>query len=131
MDNIRRIYGQSVARELMEIEFKINEGGDVNELKGQVHGYVTNPNYRYDITLFFDLLCINVYFSCGISVKKSTFILFINDRLVENASLKRECVAVYSSYLPKHTHPFIYLSIHVPPESIDVNVHPTKREVDL
>eukprot|EP00965_Chrysotila_dentata_P174341 5755631-Pleurochrysis_carterae.AAC.2 len=36
---------------------------------------------------------------------------------------------VYAVYLPKHSHPFIYLSLRLPPHALDVNVHPTKREV--
>lgn len=63
------------------------------------------------------------------SLKKSQFILFINQRLVECPSLKRACEYVYSLYLPKHTHPFVYLSLELPPHDMDVNVHPTKREV--
>ena len=31
---------------------------------------------------------------------------------------------VYNAYLPKHTHPFIYLSLRLPPNALDVNVHP-------
>jgi DNA mismatch repair ATPase MutL len=37
--------------------------------------------------------------------------------------------SVYSGILPKGTHPFIYLAITMPPQHLDVNVHPTKREV--
>jgi DNA mismatch repair protein MLH1 len=48
---------------------------------------------------------------------------------VENTSLKRASEEVYGRYLPKHTHPFIYLSLEMPPQNVDVNVHPTKREV--
>ncbi|EGZ17253.1 hypothetical protein PHYSODRAFT_384925, partial [Phytophthora sojae] len=74
----------------------------------KVRGYISNANYH---------------------LRKSNFILFINDRLVECPSLKRACEYVYSLYLPKNTHPFIYLSMELPPRNIDVNVHPTKREV--
>lgn len=63
------------------------------------------------------------------SLKKSHFILFINHRLVDCPSLKKACEYVYSLYLPKHTHPFVYLSLEMPPQNLDVNVHPTKREV--
>lgn len=31
------------------------------------------------------------------------------DRLVESASLKKAIETVYAAYLPKNTHPFLYL----------------------
>jgi hypothetical protein len=39
--------------------------------------------------------------------------------------------AIYADYLPKHTHPFVYLAIEMPGDLVDVNVHPTKSEVLL
>lgn len=36
---------------------------------------------------------------------------------------------ITSQILPKGNQPFIYLSLQVSPENIDVNVHPTKSEV--
>ena len=44
-------------------------------------------------------------------------------------ALKRAIENVYGAYLPKNTHPFVYLSIAIEPANVDVNVHPTKREV--
>jgi DNA mismatch repair ATPase MutL len=58
-------------------------------------------------------------------------ILFINHRLVESSSLRAAVDAAYAKYLPKHTHPFVYLALQIAPHNIDVNVHPTKREVSL
>ncbi|MGH0119329.1 UNVERIFIED_CONTAM: hypothetical protein FKN15_002132 [Acipenser sinensis] len=52
-----------------------------------------------------------------------------NDRLVESSALKKAIEAVYAAYLPKNTHPFLYLSLEIAPHNIDVNVHPTKHEV--
>lgn len=37
--------------------------------------------------------------------------------------------SIYSNYLPKGMHPFVYLSIEIEPRNVDVNVHPTKHEV--
>jgi len=80
------------------------------DLKFKLDGYVSNANYN---------------------MKKATFILFINHRLVDSTPIKRAVDAVYANYLPKHTHPFIFLSLEMAPADIDVNVHPTKREVEF
>lgn len=68
----------------------------------------------------------------------------VTDRLVESTSIKRAIESVYSGVLPKGAFPFVYLrceqppttrlcikniSLEIDPRSVDVNVHPTKREV--
>lgn len=45
------------------------------------------------------------------------------------AALKKALEQVYSIYIPKNNHPFLYLSLELDPRNIDVNVHPTKHEV--
>ena len=51
------------------------------------------------------------------------------DRSVEATSLKRALEQVYTTFLPKGGHPFIYMSVLIEPHRVDVNIHPTKREV--
>ena len=51
------------------------------------------------------------------------------DRLVDCPILRKAFEAFYTTVLPKHGHPFIYFSLLMDPEKIDVNVHPTKSEV--
>lgn len=53
----------------------------------------------------------------------------LSDRLVECNALKRAIEVVYAATLPKASKPFVYMAIVLPPEHVDVNVHPTKREV--
>jgi len=55
----------------------------------------------------------------------------LKDRLVENTNIKRAIENLYAEYLPRHTHPFAYLSLQIKPSNVDVNVHPTKREVNI
>nr|XP_021139920.1 DNA mismatch repair protein Mlh1 isoform X3 [Columba livia] len=102
VDNIRSIFGNAVSRELIEV------GCEDASLAFKLKGYITNANY---------------------SVKKCIFLLFINHRLVESAALRKAIETVYAAYLPKSTHPFLYLSLEIAPQNVDVNVHPTKHEV--
>jgi DNA mismatch repair protein MLH1 len=53
------------------------------------------------------------------------------DRAVESSMLKKTVENIYITLLPKGSHPFIYLSLEINPQNVDVNVHPTKREVCL
>uniref|UniRef100_A0A8B9FMD0 MutL homolog 1 n=1 Tax=Amazona collaria TaxID=241587 RepID=A0A8B9FMD0_9PSIT len=55
--------------------------------------------------------------------------MLLADRLVESAALRKAIETVYAAYLPKGTHPFLYLSLEIAPQNVDVNVHPTKHEV--
>ncbi|KAK4413391.1 DNA mismatch repair protein MLH1 [Sesamum alatum] len=107
LDAIRSVYGVSVAQNLMEVE--VSED-DPSSSIFEMDGFISNSNYI---------------------AKKITMVLFINDRLVECGALKRAIEIVYAATLPKASKPFIYMSIKLPPEHIDVNVHPTKREVSL
>ncbi|CAD7671935.1 unnamed protein product [Nyctereutes procyonoides] len=102
VDNIRSIFGNAVSRELIEV------GCEDKTLAFKMNGYISNANY---------------------SVKKCIFLLFINHRLVESTSLRKAIETVYAAYLPKNTHPFLYLSLEISPQNVDVNVHPTKHEV--
>ncbi len=58
-------------------------------------------------------------------------ILFVNGRLVQVRSLQEALEQGYRGALPKGKHPLLVLALEVPPEEIDVNVHPAKTEVRL
>ncbi|KAJ9074217.1 DNA mismatch repair protein Mlh1 [Entomophthora muscae] len=102
VDKISQIYGRSLALELLE--FKASS----QEYKFQCRGYITHANY---------------------SARRLVFLLFINNRSVSSNALKKAIEGIYAPLLPKGCHPFIYLSLELPSKLVDVNVHPTKREV--
>lgn len=104
VDRVRQIYGGSVANELAE--FSTSDDRWAFKAKG----LATNANY---------------------STKKTTILLFINHRCVESSNIRKAIEQTYSAFLPKNGHPFVYLSIEIDPHRVDVNVHPTKREVNF
>ena len=55
--------------------------------------------------------------------------LFVNGRYVINQTVSGAITNAYSSYLMKRQYPFYVLSLELPPEIVDVNVHPNKADV--
>jgi len=55
--------------------------------------------------------------------------LFVNRRWVKNASIAHALYDGYGTYLAKGRHPRFVLALTVDSRQVDVNVHPTKREV--
>jgi DNA mismatch repair protein MutL len=57
-------------------------------------------------------------------------IFFVNGRVIKNRALQHAVAAAYEGLLHgRDRFPIVVLFIEVPPNSIDVNVHPTKSEV--
>ncbi|KAI1386415.1 DNA mismatch repair protein MutL [Hypoxylon trugodes] len=104
IDRIRQIHGGAVASELIEFTASDQRWGF------KASGWATNANYH---------------------IKKTTLLLFINHRSVESSNIKKAVEQTYSAFLPKNGHPFVYLNLEVDPQRVDVNVHPTKREVNF
>ncbi|KAI0372035.1 DNA mismatch repair protein MutL [Pilatotrama ljubarskyi] len=120
---IRLLYGQTLAKELLHVSVSssdkgkgkasatVDDGsdeGDTGDESWSAEAHFTNANYQ---------------------AKKMTLLLFINHRLVESSRIKKALEAVYNGVLAKGASPFIYLSLQIDPRSVDVNVHPTKKEV--
>lgn len=55
--------------------------------------------------------------------------LFLLNRYIQNKNLNWAVVSAYEAMLPRGSHPFYAIYLDVDPESIDVNVHPSKIEV--
>ncbi|WFD07959.1 DNA mismatch repair protein Mlh1 [Malassezia vespertilionis] len=103
LDVIRNIYGGPLARDLVHLSELEND-----EYKFSAQGWISNADW---------------------ASKKTQFLCFINNRLVDTPSLRRSMESMYSLLLPKGRHPWIYIALTLDPARLDVNVHPTKREV--
>ncbi|SMC24141.1 DNA mismatch repair protein MutL [Desulfacinum hydrothermale DSM 13146] len=55
--------------------------------------------------------------------------LYVNRRAVKDRVLQHALLSAYDTLIPKGRYPSCILFVSVPPELVDVNVHPTKREV--
>ena len=55
--------------------------------------------------------------------------IFVNRRPVKNTTIAHAVYESYGSFLPKGRHPTFVLMVEVSPHEVDVNVHPSKREV--
>ena len=56
-------------------------------------------------------------------------VFLVNGRWIQNAALSQALRHAYGNLLPGGRFPSAILWVDVPPERLDVNVHPTKREV--
>lgn len=102
LDRIKQAHGTALAKELIEFKTQNDKWGFT------ASGYCSNANY---------------------SSKRTTILLFINHRSVESLAVKKAVEQAYQLFLPKGGHPFVYLDLEIDPARVDVNVHPTKREV--
>lgn len=55
--------------------------------------------------------------------------LIVNGRCVTDSTVSVAVQNAYGSYLMKRQYPFYVLNLIIPPEAVDVNVHPRKAEV--
>lgn len=80
-----------------------------NNQRYKLNGLISDPSYSH--------------------LKKTYFVFFCNHRWVESNELKKMLEGLYVEYTKSK--PLLYISIHVNPKEVDVNVHPSKKQVTL
>ncbi|MDO4868932.1 MAG: DNA mismatch repair endonuclease MutL [Bacillota bacterium] len=101
LENIIQIYGSDLGRDLIQVS------GDQGN--SHIRGFVSNP---------------------GMSLSsRSRQIFCVNGRIVSSPLIERALEKAYKERLFSGRFPIAFLFIAVPPESIDVNIHPTKKEI--
>ena len=103
LDVLAAIYGLDIADQMIAVESAANEAGiDVN-------GYIGAPAVH--------------------RATRREMILFVNHRWIQDNSLSYAVREAYRTLIPQGRYPIAILQINMPPENVDVNIHPTKREV--
>ncbi len=103
-DVIAAVFGSSFSRELTPV------AGSFGPVK--IDGWITRPGSEMKTT-------------------QTRFYLSINGRQVTSRQLQWAIREGYGTLLPKGMYPAAFLDITLDPRDVDVNVHPTKREVRL
>ncbi len=78
----------------------------------------------------------SIYRVCGYTsapalhrANRTYITFFVNRRWIQDRSLSHAVAQAYHTLLPVGRHPLAVLSLEMDPTEVDVNVHPTKREV--
>ena len=91
----------------------------INELK---------PIYKTDVLSGLKITGFASIPSYTRSNKKSIF-TFVNSRMVKCPVILKAIDMAYKNMLPQGRYPFVVVNLEVNPNDIDVNAHPTKREI--
>ena len=126
-----------------QISMKLKNNGKVvssyikaNNLKDRIEDYLSDNNiFRNLIEIEIeknDVLIYGLFSNSKISqsIRKNNFI-FLNNRPIENRVLSYAIKNAYSNAIPKERYPFFFLYINIDSSKIDVNVHPSKKEVRI
>lgn len=100
-DSIYRLYGREVAMALLPVEYSA-QGIEIT-------GVIAKPEVS--------------------RASRSMEMYFVNGRYIKAKTIASAIEEGYGNRLMQHQYPFTVLNYHIPPEVMDVNVHPTKMEV--
>ena len=117
-DVLVAIYGPEIARQLLEIRDLRLEIADDDNLQSPV----SNLQSPISVTGFVGPP--GVHFA-----NRGQITLFVNGRWVKDTQLTYAVIQAYHTLLPSGRYPLGLIFMSLPPEDVDVNVHPTKTEV--
>lgn len=100
---ISEVYSEDLVRQLQEVK----KSDTLSHI--EISGFASLPSYTR-------------------SNKKAVY-LFVNGRVVKCPVLLKAISFAYEELIPRGKHPFVAISLTLPKDELDVNVHPTKREI--
>lgn len=103
LQTVKEVYSSDVISSLKEVL-------KTDQLSGlKISGYVSTPDYTRS--------------------SKKGYHIYINGRTVKCPVFQKAIDTAYKSLIASGKYPFVILNLEIPPSDVDVNVHPTKKEV--
>ena len=103
LQTIKEVYSSDIISSLKEVL-------KTDQLSGlKISGYVSTPDYTRS--------------------SKKGYHIYINGRTVKCPVFQKAIDTAYKSLIASGKYPFVILNLEIPPSDVDVNVHPTKKEV--
>jgi DNA mismatch repair protein MutL len=100
-DRVAALFGDQLAEGLIWVES--------DDTQARISGYVADPQFSR-------------------AANRMQY-LFLNGRHIRDRSLQHALGEAYRGLLLTGRHPIVFLRLDLPPDAVDVNVHPTKLEV--
>lgn len=100
-DRVYQVFGKEVFEQILPIKF--------SDESINISGFISNPSINY-------------------SNRNQQFSL-VNGRIIKNRVLDHAVQSAYKTLIPEGRYPFLVVSIRIDGELVDVNVHPTKKEI--
>ena len=115
-----------------KVLLQTNGNNDMKSIIGNIYGLdsikkmmiVDNESNGIKIKCFLSHPLVN-------KSRKNAITLVINGREVKNFSIMNSIIEGYDTYIPVGRYPLAVVFIKIDPMLVDVNVHPTKKEVRL
>ena len=101
LERIASLYGTKIVEDLVPLQFE-------NKFL-KISGFITKPNLSY--------------------TNRQNQFLFVNRRAISSRLFSHATWEGYKDFLPPSRHAGVFLSMEIGPALVDVNVHPTKKEV--
>ena len=103
LQTVKEVYSSDIITSLKEVL-------KTDQLSGlKISGYVSTPDYTRS--------------------SKKGYHIYINGRTVKCPVFQKAIDTAYKSLIASGKYPFVILNLEIPPSDVDVNVHPTKKEV--
>jgi len=100
-ERLYELLGKEFIDNLLEVKFKNEEI--------EVFGYIGKPDFS--------------------KTTKNYQYIFVNNRIITDKVISHAVLSGYENLIPHNRYPVCILFINIDPSKIDINIHPTKREI--